>query len=193
MVIGADQTFVNSTPDGEHWQQTINESNNTHVAQSMCTKYVWNRILITPSPLHTPPSHSSHPLSHHSPIITPSLDYSSYPPPLTLNIQPSLPNITFHIPSQSSSLDPHIPFFLHPSGSDTAISCEGVDMEDGEERSSLTPDSDLTMAGMTLHQLIQEHFTDLLRCLPRMLKMKMLFWKSTISRNVVEWIFAKDF
>ena len=48
-------------------------------------------------------------------------------------------------------------------------------MEDGEERSSLTPDSDLTMAGMTLHQLIQEHFTDLLRCLPRMLKMKMLF------------------
>ena len=48
-------------------------------------------------------------------------------------------------------------------------------MEDGEERSSLTPDSDLTMAGMTLHQLIQEHFTDLLRCLPKMSKMKILF------------------
>ena len=39
-------------------------------------------------------------------------------------------------------------------------------MEDGEERNSLTPDSDLTMAGVTLHQLIQEHFSDLLRYLP---------------------------
>ena len=132
------------------------------VVQSLCTKYVYSYHTITLTP---PPSPT---ITLH----TPSLNHSSYPPPFTLNIQPSLPNITLHNPS---SLDPHTPFFLHSSGSDTAISCEGMDMEDGEERSSLTPDSDLTMAGMTLHQLIQEHFTDLLRCLPKMSKMKMLF------------------
>ena len=175
---------LSAVPQMEKTDNKLSMSQTTHVVQSMCTKYMLccpinvyqirvalsnhcvpnTSILITPSLLHPlplPPSLFTLP-----PSITPHILHPS------LNIQPSLPNITLHNPS---SLYPHTPFFLHSSGSDTAISCEGVDMEDGEERSSLTPDSDLTMAGMTLHQLIQEHFTDLLRCLPRMWKMKILF------------------
>ena len=44
------------------------------------------------------------------------------------------------------------------------VQVKGVDVEDGEERDSLQPDSELAMAGVALQQLIQDHFTELFRC-----------------------------
>lgn len=48
-------------------------------------------------------------LSHHH--SSHSLNHSSYPPPFTLNIQPSLPNITLHIPI---IIQPSHPLLLSP-------------------------------------------------------------------------------
>jgi len=45
-----------------------------------------------------------------------------------------------------------------------AVEVKGSDMEDGEERDSLQPDSELAMAGVALQQLIQDHFTELFSC-----------------------------
>ncbi len=47
-----------------------------------------------------------------------------------------------------------------------AVSHDTSDTTDSSDRDSLssTNDSDLVVAGVTLHQLIRDHFSDLIRC-----------------------------